>query len=326
MQTVNLGKTGMKVSRLCLGCMTYGSPEWSIHPWAMPEQESRPFITRAFDKGINFFDTADYYSVGASETILGNVLNGLAPRSEFVIATKVGLSMEAGPNSTGLSRKHIMEAVDASLKRLQTDYIDLYYIHRLDGVTPFEETCEALNDLVRAGKVLYLGASSSWTWEFVKMREIQKANGWAQFDVMQNFYNLAYREEEREMNPYCKAEGVALVPWSPLARGFLAGNRRADGTATNRASTDKFAQNYFGTEQDYEILQAVETVAKKLEIKPAQLALAWVLAKGVTAPIIGATKDYHLDDAIAALDISLDDETIAKLEAPYQPRQVMGHQ
>ncbi len=325
MQYVTLGKTGLKVSRLCLGCMSYGSPDWSVHPWALPEAESQPFIRDAFDKGINFFDTADYYSDGRSEEILGNTLKGLMPRHEVVIATKVGLKMGEGPNNSGLSRKHIIEAVDASLQRLQTDYIDLLYIHRLDGVTSFEEICEALNDVVRAGKVLYLGSSSTWAWQFVKMREIQKANSWARFVAMQNFYNLAYREEEREMIPYCQSEGVALVPWSPMARGFLAGNRRADGEKTNRGAKDKLADGYFGSAVDYEILAAVENVAQSLGLKPAQIALAWVLAKGITSPIIGATKANHLDDAIAALDIKLSDELIAELEAPYQPRLPMGH-
>jgi aryl-alcohol dehydrogenase-like predicted oxidoreductase len=248
-------------------------------------------------------------------------------RSDAVIATKLGLAMGDGPNQKGLSRKHVMEAVDASLKRLKTDYIDLLYIHRLDVDTSLEEMAEALNDVVRAGKAVYLGASSMWAWQFAKIREMQRANGWAQFVVMQNFYNLCYREEEREMIPYCQAEGVALVPWSPMARGFLAGNRPQSGAgATSRGQTDKLSQGYFGTKRDYVILARVEALASKLGVKPAQIALAWVLAKGVTAPIVGATKKHHLDDAIAALDVKLTQGQIASLEKPYLPRSVMGHQ
>ncbi len=326
MEYVQLGKTGVQVSQLCFGCMSYGKPGWKVHPWVLNETDSKPFLHEALDAGINFYDTANYYSTGVSEEILGNVLLPAKPRDELVIASKVGMFMNQPPNGRGLSRKHIMESVDASLKRLKTDYIDLYYIHRLDGVTPMEEHLEAFNDLVRAGKVLYLGCSSVWTWEFVKMREMQKRNGWAEFVAMQNFYNLCYREEEREMIPYCLGEGVALVPWSPIARGFLAGNRPKDGKATERGSTDSTGLNYYGTKQDYAILTQVEKLAQKLGVKPAQVALAWTLTKGITAPIIGATKPNHLPDALGALEIKLDAKTIAALEKSYSPRPVMGHQ
>ncbi len=325
MDYVQLGGTGVKVSRLCLGCMSYGAPGWDIHPWVLGEAASKPFLHEALDAGINFFDTADYYSYGASEEVLGNVLMPAAPREDLVIATKVGLHMNDRPNARGLSRKHIMEGIDASLKRLKTDYVDLYYIHRLDGVTPMAEVLEALNDVVRAGKALYLGCSSTWTWQFVKMREMQAAMGWAPFVAMQNFYNLCYREEEREMNPYCAAEGVALVPWSPMARGFLAGNRPKGGAATARGETDKMAAGYFGTRQDYAVLAQVEKMATKLGARPAQVALAWTLARGVTAPIIGATKAHHIADALGALDLKLTDAMLAALERPYKPRAVMGH-
>jgi aryl-alcohol dehydrogenase-like predicted oxidoreductase len=325
MEYVQLGGTGLKVSQLCLGCMSYGNPGWDIHPWVLGEADAKLFLHDALDAGINFFDTADYYSYGASEEILGNVLVPAMPREELVIATKVGLHMNDKPNGRGLSRKHIMEAIDASLMRLKTDYVDLYYIHRLDEMTPIDEVLETLNDVVRAGKALYLGCSSTWTWQFVQMREMQSYSGWAKFAAMQNFYNLCYREEEREMNPYCLNEGVALVPWSPMARGFLAGNRPKEGDATARGETDKMAAGYFGSRQDYAILTQVEKAAKRLKVKPAQVALAWTLAKGVTAPIIGATKPHHIEDAVGALELELNDKTIAALERPYQPREVMGH-
>lgn len=325
MEYVQLGGTGVEVSKLCFGCMSYGAPGWKVHPWVLDEAASKPFLHEALDAGINFYDTANYYSAGVSEEILGNVLLPARPREELVIASKVGMPMKDGPNGRGLSRKHIMESIDGSLKRLKTDYIDLYYIHRLDGITPMEEHLDAFNDVVRAGKVLYLGCSSVWTREFVQMREMQKGNGWVPFVAMQNFYNLCYREEEREMIPYCKAEGVALVPWSPMARGFLAGNRPKDGKPTARGGTDGTGLNYFGTKQDYAILAQVEKLAAKLGVKPAQVALAWILTKGITAPIIGATKPHHLSDALGALEIELDAKTIAALERSYQPRPVMGH-
>ncbi|MGI9371997.1 MAG: aldo/keto reductase [Hyphomicrobiales bacterium] len=324
MEYVTLGGTGLKVSRLCFGCMSFGTPGWEVHPWVLNERESMPFFKRAFEAGINFLDTADFYSKGASEEITGKAIREFARREEVVLATKVGLDMKLGPNGMGLSRKHIIEGVDACLKRLGTDYIDLLYIHRLDPDTSLEETVEALDHVVRQGKALYLGSSSTWAWQFAKMRSYQQANGLAEFVAMQNFYNLVYREEEREMIPYCQSEGVALVPWSPMARGFLAGNRPKDGEGTSRAKTDKLAAGYFGSRQDYAILARVEKAAKKHGVKPAQIALAWVLSK-VTAPIVGASKMQHLDDAIATLDLELDDRTIASLEALYKPVPVMGH-
>lgn len=327
MHYTRLGKTGLKVSKLCFGCMSFGQPGWSVHPWVLDEKAGRPFIKSALDKGINFFDTSDFYSTGVSEEILGRALKDFAPsRAEVVIATKVALAMGDAPNMGGLSRKHIIEGVDASLKRLGTDYIDLLYIHRLDPDTEIDEVVEALEHVVKQGKALYLGASSTWTWQFVKMREMQKARGYSTFMAMQNFYNLAYREEEREMIPYCVEEGIGLVPWSPIARGFLAGNRPKEGEATARAKTDKLAQGYFGTKQDYAILARVEKIAEELGVKPAQVAYAWVLSKPfIASPIIGATKMYQLDDAVAALDIKLTNGQIKRLEAPYQPRAVMGH-
>ncbi len=324
MDYVQLGRTGLNVSRLCLGCMSYGDPSRGNHSWVLPEDEARPFYRQSIDAGINFFDTSDYYSIGASEELLGRVLKEYMRREEAVVATKVGLDMEAGPNSVGLSRKHILEGIDASLRRLGMDYVDLYYIHRLDSMTPMEEVLEALDHVVRQGKVLYLGCSSAWTWQFVKMREFQKANGLASFVAMQNFYNLAYREEEREMIPYCKSEGVALVPWSPMARGFLAGNKPTDGQATNRGKNDQLSAGYFGSKQDYRILARVQKVAEKLGVKPAQVALAWVLSK-VDCPIVGATKPHHLDDATAALDIELTPAMLKSLEDVYVTRPVMGH-
>ncbi|MEX0345121.1 MAG: aldo/keto reductase [Rhizobiaceae bacterium] len=326
MQYVNLGKTGLKVSRLCLGCMSFGQPGWEVHPWVLDRDEAQPFFKRAADAGINFLDTADFYSRGVSEEITGEAVREYFQRDEVVVATKVALAMGKGPNMTGLSRKHVIEAVDASLKRLQLDHIDLLYIHRLDPGTPHEEMLEALDHVVRAGKVTYLAASSMWAWQFAKLREMQRANGLAQFVAMQNFYNLAYREEEREMIPYCHGEGVGLVPWSPIARGFLAGNRPKDGAATKRGETDKTGIGYFGSKADYAVLARVEKVAAKLGVKPAQVAYAWVLSKDfITAPIVGSTKLYQLDEAIAALDIALDKKTVASLEAPYKVRAPMGH-
>ncbi|MEJ1161545.1 aldo/keto reductase [Prosthecomicrobium sp. N25] len=322
-----LGRTGLEVSRLCLGCMTYGDPTWRGWNWVLREPESRPFIVKALESGINFFDTADYYSAGESEKIVGRALWDFARRHEVVLATKVCLPMSEKPNAKGLSRKHIMEGIDASLRRLGTDYVDLYQIHRFDYGTPIEETLEALNDVVKAGKALYIGASSMWARQFVKMVMTQRANGWAEFVSMQNFYNLAYREEEREIIPFCREEGIGLIPWSPLARGFLAGNRPRDGEASTRAKVDTLAQGYFGSEQDYRVKDRLDAVAGRLGLKPSVLALAWVLSRpGITAPIIGASKMGHLDDALAALDVTLDAETIAALEEPYAPRAPQGHQ
>lgn len=323
MKYTRLGKTGLKVSKLCLGCMSYGAPGWDVHPWVLDEAASIPFIHEALDKGINFFDTADFYSRGASEVILGEALQGV-PRDETVVASKVCLSMGDKPNQKGLSRKHIIEGVDASLERLGMDYMDILIIHRLDHGTPMEEICDALNDIVRSGRALYIGASSMFAWQFMKMVGIQRANGFAEFISMQNFYNLVYREEEREMMPLCSSEGIGVTPWSPMARGFL--TKGVDDSASTRSGTDKIALGYFGTDADLAVLAAVRDIAATLGVKPAQVALAWVLSKGyVTAPIIGATKPHHLSDAIAALDVTLSEDMIQQLEAPYQTRAVQGH-
>jgi aryl-alcohol dehydrogenase-like predicted oxidoreductase len=325
MDYVRLGTTGLQVSRLCLGCMTYGDPSW--REWVLDEAASRPFIREAWEAGINFFDTANMYSLGRSEEILGGALKELGRRDEVVIATKLFNAMGSKPTQRGLSRKHVMEAIDASLKRLGTDHVDLYIIHRFDPHTPVEETVEALNDVVRAGKALYLGASSMWAWQFMKMLGVQRARGLASFVSMQNYVNLIYREEEREMLPLCRSEGVAVTPWSPLARGFLAGSGPRDGATTVRARTDTVGKALgLGAESDYAILDRVNEVAQRLGVKPAQVALAWVLGTpGVTAPIVGASKPHHLKDALGALEITLDAETRAWLEEPYRPRSVTGH-
>ncbi len=325
MDMLRLGTTGMMVSRLCLGCMTYGDPKW--RSWVLPEAESEPFFRQAVEAGINFFDTADVYSIGVSEEITGRMLKKFTKRSETVLATKVYNPMGSGPNRRGLSRKHIMAAVDASLKRLGTDYIDLYQIHRYDPNTPVEETLEALNDVVRAGKALYIGASSMYAWQFMDALHRQKANGWARFVAMQNHYNLVYREEEREMLPLCRANGIGVIPWSPLARGFLAGNRLKQGWGdTERAKTDDIAQRMYYQPGDFTIAERVAELAQKRGAKPASVALAWLLARpGVTAPIIGASKPGHFDDALAALKISLSADEMAFLEEPYRPHPVLGH-
>ncbi len=325
MEYVPFGRTGLQVSRLCLGCMTYGDPAW--REWVLDEAAAKPFLREAWEAGINFFDTADMYSLGRSEEIVGRSLKELARRDEYVIATKVYNAMGSRPNQKGLSRKHIMEAIDASLKRLGTDYVDLYIIHRFDSATPVEETVEALSDVVKAGKALYLGASSMWSWQVMKMLGLQRANGLAPFVSMQNYVNLVYREEEREMLPLCRAEGIAVTPWSPLARGFLAGSKSRDGAATVRARTDTIQDALgLGSEQDHVILERVQAVAGRLGVKPAQVALAWVLGlPGITSPIVGASKPHHLKDALAALDLGLDAETRAWLEEPYLPRPVSGH-
>ena len=325
MQTTRFGKTGVKVSRLCLGCMTYGAPKW--REWVLDEEASKPFLREAYEKGINFFDTADVYSQGASEEIVGRALKALAPRSEVVIATKVHGQMGANVNGGGLSRKHILEAIDHSLKRLGTDYVDLYQIHRFDPLTPMEETLEALNDVVRAGKALYVGASSMYAWQFAKMRGLSAAKGHATFVSMQNYYNLVYREEEREMMQYCAAEGIAVIPWSPMARGYLAGAGVGANASTVRGRTDPFSVALgLGSEQDEAIRLRVVETARDLGTKPAVVALAWVLSKPyVTAPIIGASKPHHLGDALAALELKLDAATLARLEEPYRPKPVAGH-
>jgi len=325
MDYVRFGKTGMRVSRLCLGCMTYGSAKW--RDWVLDEEASQPYFREALERGINFFDTADVYSLGVSEEIVGRALKAQAKRHEVVVATKVHGKMGESANSGGLSRKHILEGIDASLKRLQMDYVDLYQIHRFDPATPMGETLEALNDVVRAGKALYVGASSMYAWQFAKMLAISRARGHAEFVSMQNFYNLVYREEEREMMPLCAAEGIAVIPWSPMARGYLAGSGVGANAATLRGRTDPFSVALgLGSPQDEEIRLKVVEVARDLGAKPAVVALAWVLSKPyVTAPIVGASKPHHLGDAVAALELKLDAETLAKLEAPYRPKAVVGH-
>lgn len=325
MQYVRLGKTGLSVSRICLGMMSYGTPQW--RDWVLPEEDSRPFVKRALELGINFFDTANMYSLGVSEEVTGKLLKEMAPRDEVVVATKVYFKMKDKPNGGGLSRKHIMESIDASLGRLGMDYVDLYQIHRWDYETPIEETMEALHDVVKAGKALYIGASSMFAWQFVKAQAIAERNGWTQFVSMQNHYNLVYREEEREMNPYCLDSGVGLIPWSPMARGFLAGNRTRDKSgATTRAKSDEYAHQLYYSDADFEVVDRVEEMAKKHGFSMAQIALAWLLHKpGVTSPIIGATKMHHLEESVGALDVNLSDEDMDYLEEPYQPKPIMGH-
>lgn len=324
MDTVKLGRTGLDVSRLCLGCMTYGAPDMGAHPWSMGETESRPFIKRALELGINFFDTANIYSLGSSEEIVGRALKDMAKRDDIVIATKVFNRMRPGPNGAGLSRKAIMTEIDHSLRRLGTDYIDLYQIHRFDYDTPIEETLEALHDVVKAGKARYIGASSMSAWRFLKMLKTSEANGWTRFVTMQNYVNLLYREEEREMLPLCREEGIGVIPWSPLARGRL--TRDWDETSA-RTETDEFGKTLYAAtgDADRKVVEAVAKVAKGRGIPRAQVALAWVLQKpGITAPIIGASKMGHLDDAVAALKVKLTAEEIAELEGAYVPHAVVG--
>jgi aryl-alcohol dehydrogenase (NADP+) len=328
MQFVNLGSAGVKVSRICLGCMTYGAKSW--RPWVLEEEEGRPFIRRALELGINFFDTADMYSLGVSEEILGRALKDFGPpREQVVIATKVFHPMGDDPNRRGLSRKHIRHSIDGSLRRLGTDYVDLYQIHRFDPTTPIEETLEALTDVVRAGKALYIGASSMFAWQFAKMLQTSDRRGLSRFVTMQNHYNLVYREEEREMIPLCRSEGVGLIPWSPLARGFLAGGRRGrdEGFGDSaRAKTDEYAQRLYYQEADFAVVDRVTEIAQKRGVPNAQVALAWALQQpGVTAPIIGASKMHHLDDAVGALEVKLSDDELRALAEPYRPHPVLGH-
>jgi aryl-alcohol dehydrogenase-like predicted oxidoreductase len=325
MDQVRLGNSGLHVSRVCLGMMSYGSG--SDRPWVLDEEATEPFVRRALDGGITFFDTADVYSNGASEVATGRLLNKLVARDEVVVATKVNGQMTPGPNGRGLSRRHIMSAIDASLGRLEMDYVDLYQIHRWDSATPIEETMEALHDVVKAGKARYIGASSMSAWQFVKAQGTADLHRWTRFVSMQNHLNLIYREEEREMLPCCRAEGVGVVPWSPLARGWLTGSRSRDGEArTTRAGSDRFADNMYGRPEDFEVIDRVLELSAARDVPPAQIALAWLLHKpGVTSPIVGATKVEHLDDAIAAEGLSLSDEEIARLEEPYVPHPVLGH-
>jgi len=326
MPHTRLGRTGLKVSRICLGTMTYGSKKW--RDWVIEEAEARPFFERALEHGINFFDTADVYSNGVSEEIVGRALRALVPdREDVVIATKCfNGTLGRRLNRWGLSRKHIMDACEQSLRRLGVDYIDLYQIHRFDPETPIEETLEALHDLVKAGKVRYLGASSMAAWQFAKALYLAEQRGFTRFVAMQNHYNLVYREEEREMMPLCLEEGVGCIPWSPLARGFLAGNRaRGGGGETARARTDDFATRMYYAEDDFTVAERNAQVAARLGVKPMQTALAWVLGHpAVTAPIIGASKLSHLDDAVGALEITLSAEDRRALEEPYRPHPVLG--
>ncbi len=322
MEIVKLGSTGLKVSRLCLGCMTYGAKSW--REWVLEEEEAKPFIRQALEAGINFFDTADMYSVGVSEEILGRALKEFgAARDRTVIATKVFSPMSSAPNDRGLSRKHIMHSIDNSLMRLGTDYVDLYQIHRFDYDTPIEETLEALTDVVKAGKALYIGASSMYAWQFAKMLHVADQMGLSRFVSMQNHYNLMYREEEREMIPLCRDQGIGLIPWSPLARGQLAGNTKS---ITTRTKTDDFAKQIYTHPGDAKVIDRVQEVATARGVPPAQVALAWMLSKPwITAPIVGASKPHHLTDAVAALSLKLDEDEIKRLEEVYEPHTVLGH-
>jgi 1-deoxyxylulose-5-phosphate synthase len=325
MEYARLGSTGMKVSRICLGCMSYGQPGKGMS-WELDEEASRPYVQRALELGINFFDTADVYSKGSSEEILGRALKDFAAsRDEVVIATKVRQPMGPGPNDYGLSRKHILSSIDASLQRLGTDYVDLYQIHRWDYETPIEETLEALNDVVRAGKARYIGASAMYAWQFAKALYTSDLHGWARFVSMQPHYNLIYREEEREMLPLCQDQKIAVIPFSPLARGWLTRKLSKEQDETQRAQTDALSKARYAQEENVAIVQRVSEVAEKRGLPMAQVALAWMLSKPViTAPIIGATKPHHLEDAIAALSVYLTPEEIQHLEEPYQPHPVIG--
>jgi aryl-alcohol dehydrogenase-like predicted oxidoreductase len=321
MEYVKLGSTGLDVSRICLGCMSYGEPGHGSHPWSLAEEASRPFFRRAVEAGITFFDTANVYSDGSSEEITGRALTDYARRDEVVIATKVHGRMRPGPNGAGLSRKAILTEIDASLRRLGTDYVDLYQIHRWDPDTPIEETLEALHDVVKSGKARYLGASSMWAWQFAKSLYVAERHGWTRFATMQDHYNLLQREEEREMLPLCLDRGVGVIPWSPLARGRLARDWSA---STDRSEQDAFGSSLY-SDADRSIVEAVAGVAKERGVPRAQVALAWVLRHpAVSAPVVGATEPQHLDDAVAAVSLRLTDDEVARLEAPYTPRPVAG--
>jgi aryl-alcohol dehydrogenase-like predicted oxidoreductase len=324
MEYVRLGSTGLKVSRVCLGMMSYGTSRW--RDWVLDLEAAEPVVRQAVEQGVTFFDTADMYSDGASEEVTGKLLRDLfAQRDDYVLATKVYNPMGDGPNDRGLSRKHILAGIDASLRRLGTDHVDLYQIHRWDYETPIEETMAALHDVVRAGKARYIGASSMWAWQFAKAQHVAADNGWTPFVSMQNHYNLAYREEEREMIPLCLDQGVGVIPWSPLARGLLAGGR---GRGSVRAGSDEYARLLYAeaAAADDAVVDAVTTVARRREVPPAQIALAWLMRQpAVTAPIVGATKLGHIDDAVAAVDLTLSDEEATELEFPYRPHQISGH-
>jgi len=324
MDYVNFGNTGLKVSRLCLGCMSFGEPDRGQHPWSLTENASRPLIRRAVELGFNFFDTANMYSDGSSEEIVGRALKDFTHRDEVVIATKAYFPWRLAPNTGGLSRKSLFAAIDDSLRRLGTDYVDLFQIHRFDPATPIEETMEALYDIVKAGKARYIGASSMWAWQFQKMQNTARANGWTPFVSMQNYVNLLYREEEREMLPYCASEGIAVMPWSPLARGRLT---RDWDEKTERSETDRVQGLLYtkAVEADRKVVEAVAEVAKERGVPRAQVAMAWLLQKpGITSPIIGATKMGHLEDAVAATELTLSEDEVKRLEAPYVPHEVVG--
>jgi len=325
MEYVNLGRTGLKVSRICLGTMTYGTSQWRA--WVLDEAESLPFYRRAIELGINFFDSADMYSNGRSEEITGRALREYSRRDEVVIATKVYFPMGSGPNQRGNSRVHILQAIDASLRRLGTDYVDLYQIHRYDPTAPIEETLEALHDVVRAGKARYIGASSMYAWQFARALYLADQNSWTRFVAMQNHYNLIYREEEREMLPLCRTEGVGVIPWSPLARGFLAGVRRKGQEGeTVRARTDDYALSMYYQEADFEVAERNAALAQRVGVTPAQTAIAWLLQQpGIVAPIIGASKMAHLEQAVASLELHLSEDDLKFLEELYRPHQVLGH-
>jgi aryl-alcohol dehydrogenase (NADP+) len=323
MEYSHLGRTGLKVSRICLGMMTYGTPKW--RPWVLDEETSRPFVRRALEHGINFFDTADMYSRGVSEEVTGRALKDFASRDQVVIATKAYYPMSDDPNDRGLSRKHLMSAIDNSLRRLGTDYVDLYQIHRWDDETPIEETLTALHDIVKAGKARYIGASSMMSWQFAKALALADRLGLTRFVSMQNHYNLVYREEEREMLPLCREEGIGVIPWSPLARGFLAGNRRSPTDAdTRRGRTDTFGHGLYYAPEDFTVADRCAEIAREKGVKPTQIALAWILRQpGITAPIVGASKMEQLDQAIQALELTLSDEDAERLEQPYIPHRVL---
>jgi aryl-alcohol dehydrogenase-like predicted oxidoreductase len=324
MQTIRLGNTGLVVSRLALGCMSYGTPKW--RPWVLDPEASMPFFRRAFEHGINFLDTADMYSLGASEEVVGRAIKEHRNRDELVIATKVFFPLGDGPNMRGLSRKHVVQGCEASLRRLGIETIDLYQVHRFDPETPIEETLAALDHLVQGGKVRYLGASSTAAWRLMQALSVSERNGWARFVSMQNHYNLVYREEEREMLPLCIDQGLGVIPWSPLARGLLTGSRkRGDTTVTARAQNDDYAQKLYDDPHDWDVVDAVRAVAEKRGVTMAEVALAWLLGRpGVTAPIVGATKLEHLDAAVRAVELTLAPEEVGRLEAPYRPHGVRG--
>ncbi|GEL17132.1 aldo/keto reductase [Pseudonocardia asaccharolytica] len=324
MEYTRLGSTGLEISRICLGMMNYGSPSW--REWVLDLDDARPLVRSAVERGVTFFDTADVYSFGASEEVTGRLLTEFFPdRDDYVLGTKVFMPMGEGPNKRGLSRKHILSGIDASLRRLGTDHVDLHQIHRWDPHTPIEETMEALHDVVRAGKARYIGASSMYAWQFAKAQHAADLGGWTRFVAMQDHYNLLYREEEREMHPLCRDQGVGVIPWSPLARGVLAGNRTRDVRNTTRASTDSFADQLYA-EADFAVVDAVRALAEQRGLPPAQIALAWLLHKeAVSAPIVGATKPGHVEDAVAAVGVELGADEIAALEKPYVPHPVLGH-